>query len=321
MIFESGEKIVSTPEVETNKLVDGLGFGEGSISGADQGEISADMRALVEGIITSKKILTPVDQDKDGYLLEDDGCGDGRGVKRIFEGTIERFKSLNRPKVFGGSPAMAVAIVIGTGQAPEMSLQETFSNSISELKKKMIGFGGHTDTHAHGDNCGCGAIDKAPATITSTVKYQKQIWDSISALGVDTTGLDEVLASFGEYASHVTDQPYSGRAVMEEIVDSGKVVKQLDDDHKEKYIVLNTVPGFTINQERIRHISDDKIQVFGVDVWRMQELAAKFYPDNPELQHKALLSELVYTLGVAAILTKGDLPVYTVSEVPELATV
>lgn len=46
----------------------------------------------------------------------------------------------------------------------------------------------------------------------------------------------------------------------------------------------------------------------------MQELAMREYPDDQQKQNEAFLSELVYTLGVSATLTKGDLPVYLVNE-------
>jgi hypothetical protein len=72
--------------------------------------------------------------------------------------------------------------------------------------------------------------------------------------------------------------------------------------------VLNTVRACTVNQKLIREITDDKAQIFAVDVWRMQDIAGKLYDDRAAHQ-RAFLSELIYTLATAAVLTKGDLPV------------
>ena len=99
-----------------------------------------------------------------------------------------------------------------------------------------------------------------------------------------------------------------------EIIDSGKIVKELTGKHLEMYIVLNDVEGYTVNQELVREVSGDQVQVFAVDVWRLKELAAELY-EQPEEQALALKSMLVYTLAVAATLTKGDLPVYLASGV------
>ena len=59
-------------------------------------------------------------------------------------------------------------------------------------------------------------------------------------------------------------------------------------------------------------LTEDQAQIFGVDVWRMKDIADKLHSGQPDRQHKALLSELVYTLGEAAVLTKGDVPVYMI---------
>lgn len=336
-IFMDQERILPVSEVEVSKITDGLGFGEGGISHNDRTDVEPELKAKVEAIIQSDEILVAVDTDKDGVMLDDDGCGDGRGVKNIFEGVVERFKSLNRAKVFGGAPAMVASAAVGLGMAKGKKLVAVFEGGINSLKDKMIGFGGHTDEHAHGPNCGCGAIDKAPQAIANAVKYESEIRSTIEALGISDDGLDDVYADYRDYAAEIAgDGTYQGVEVMSQVVESGKVVKKLADAHNEMYIVLNTKRGMTVNQELIRRVSDGKIQVFGVDVWRMQDLAARLYDNetvvtlHPELdeaqlalktaeyQHKAFLSELVYTLGVAATLTKGDLPVYAVSDVPQL---
>lgn len=307
-----------TPQIEVTKIVDGFGFGEGGISHEERKLIvGEEVLAEVEGAIASNDILTPVASDKIGRRIDDDGCGDGRGVKTVLEGHVRRAKSLDRSKVFGGGVAMTVGMKIGLGETSDQGLQELFHHSIETLKDKQIDFGAHTDDHNSGEqsaNSGCGAIDRAPFVIQNAVKYKEQITDCIAALGADTGKLDEVFANFSSYADQIQDGEYSGKKVVSEVSDNGKIVKELEHNHHEMYVLLNTVEGKTVNQELIRSISGGDVQVFGVDVWRMQELAQREYPNNTEKQNTAFLSELVYTLGVSATLTKGDLPVYLLSE-------
>lgn len=296
---------------------EGLGFGDGTISGKERLEaLDKDTLSKIEELAGSPRILVPVSVGKDGEPIDDDGCGDGRGVRRTFMGNEEKSKSLNRPKVFGGGVTMTASTVIGLGRAGDTSLQDLFSESMGTLAEKGIGFGAHTDIHAHGPNCGCGAIDKAPVILEKAIAFESQIRGVISKLGIETEGLDDVYDNFRSYAGKIKGQEYSGARVMGEIVDNGKiVVKELDDDHKEVVILLNMVEGYTVDQDQVRQLTDGKAQAFAVDVWRMQQLVDRVYQDEPEeVRHQAFLSELVYTLATAGTLTKGDLPVYAIDQ-------
>ena len=277
----------------------------------------------VEEAITSGDLLVPVDSNTEGQMVDDDGCGDGRVWKRVFQGPVEKFRSLRRPKVFGGGPAMATASLIGLGEAEGKSLKTAFSAGIGLLKKSKIDFGGHTDSQSHGLNCGCGAIDKAPAVIANIVKYADHIKNTILGLGIESDRLDEIVDNYKDYAAEIDENgaEYSGSVVMDEIIDSGRIVKELDGTHNEMFIILNNVNGRTIDQDRVRELSEGDIQAFVVDVWRLKDISNRLYADeSAEVKHQAFLSELFYTFGVAATLTKGDLPVYAVSQQPELVS-
>lgn len=297
------------------RLTDKLGYGdEGGISHERRKNnlTNPDILNDVESVIQSNEILVPVDRDKNGQMLDDDGCGDGRGWRKVFDSVRTYSKSLNRSKVFGGGLTMGVASAIGLGKFAGKNLNQLYKSTKDRFKDKMIGYGAHTDIHAHGESCGCGAIDKAPAVVNNAVKYEAEIRGSIEALGVDTNGLDEVFDNYREYSKAIQGQSYSGKEVADDVLEDGKIVKELDDDHKEMYIILNMVENFTVNQQLIREVSNGEVQVFAVDVWRMQKLVARLY-DDPDEQKQAFLSQLVHTLAVGATLTAGDLPVYVVS--------
>lgn len=315
------------PELHIAKIADGLGmdYGTGSISTLDlEGKAgNEDVADLTDQAIQSSNILVKVDTDERGDMLQDDGCGDGRGVTTISAklGDVKRFfgHSLNRAKVFGGGAVMAMATRIGLGRGAE-TVNDTIDESIIHLADRELDFGAHTDNgdHTHDDKCGCGAIDKAPTIISAASHFRGDIASMIATLGVDTTGLEEVQDSFDAYAGAIQDKPYSGRKSMDSIVDAGKIVKELADDHRETRVILNMVEGYTVDQNYVREVTGGRAQVFAVDVWRLMQLSEQLY-DDPAEQHRAFLGELVYTLATASVLTKGDLPVYVVS--PQTAAV
>lgn len=309
-LFDIDENYEMTQaELEVTRISDGLGFGEGEISG--EGDPHA--LALADEVVRSDQILVPVSRDEHGRIIEDDGCGDGRGVKLIFRFKQFFRRSLNRAKVFGGAVAMTAAGLIGIGHAEGYTVEETFNSAIETLDKREVEYGAHTDELANGENSGCGAIDNAPKIVRAAIKYEAQIRETIDALGADTSQLNAVYNNFRAFVGELPeDEEYSGRRVMSSIVRAGKFIKQLAGRHHEKFILLNTVQGHTVNQELVRKITHGKVQVFAVDIWRLDDIAAGLHPHDPVSESQTYLSELIYTLATSAVLTKGDLPVYLI---------
>ena len=317
-VFREGEPIVR--ELMVTKVADGLGFGDGKISVQDRlNSVSEDNRLepellqAIEQKIDSDEILIPIDAN-------DDGCSDGRGVARIFRGLMELKRSLNRAKVLGGGETMTAAAEIGLGHTIGKQFGEVFKGARNKLNKFKIPFGAHTDKHAKDKNGGCGAIDEAPQIVSNTIKFEDNIKGAINVLSEGTHNegaLKEVFNNYRSYTRETNSEEYSGRQVLEEIMEDNKVVKELGGKHLEVAIVINTVRGKTVNQEVIRQISGGKAQVFAIDEWRLRDLSEKLY-DDPGEQQKAYLSMLVYTLSTTGTLTKGDLPVFVVKESKQL---
>lgn len=310
----------STRKLNIEKISDGLGFGTGSISRELIETQSGDGVMCIDKAILNPKILVRIDTDTSGHRIEDDGCGDGRQTFEVLQqidgATVRKARSLNRAKVFGGGATMATATLIGAGRVVGNNLQEAFERGIQLLKEQRIDFGAHTATYLQDPkvDSGCGAIDKAPLIIASAVNFSGQIKVILKSLGVQFNEADynEVITHFIATAKAAEGLDYAGKAVMDVIIDDGKIVKKLEGSHLETRIVLNFVYGYTVDQKFIRNATGAEADVFAVDVWRIQELAEKLYPDNSQAIRQAVLSELVYTLATAAVLTKGDLPVYTV---------
>jgi hypothetical protein len=313
------ERLISQADIRVSLVAEnGLGYGQGAISyvdGITSRGISEELLTDIRELVATPQILVDIDVDEDNQPVMDQGCPDGREAIVVTRGHETLNRSLNRAKVFGGGVVMGVASTIAIeGANAGQSLSQVYDSTISRLLTSGIDFGAHTDHHINETISGCGAIDKSPEIIRNIALYRDQIAASIDALGVSTEGLTDVLDNFASYAETMVDDDYFGRAIVDGISSKGKIVKQLGGSHNELFILLNTVTGKTINQASVRRISDDKAQVFGVDVWAMTHLATVQFPDDPEKQAKAFLGELVYSLGVAATLTKGDLPVYLVQE-------
>jgi hypothetical protein len=310
----------STSTIQVTRINHGLEFGHGTISGHDKAAI---LELVDETIKSNSAILVSIDTDDDGTIIDDDGCGDGRGVLTVFSGNKKFKRSLNRAKIFGGAVTMTLATQVGLGIAATSSLNAAFDDAIDLLIDEDIDFGAHTDEHAHGSKCGCGAIDQAPNILLAALKYEQPIRGVIAFLGVPTEGIDEVYRNYRAYVSDSLpyQSEYSGKQVMNRIITEAKVVKQLGGEHREKRIVLNLVRDYTVNQKLIREVSDGAAQIFAVDVWRLEDIAHDLYKGEIHKQKLALLSELVYTLATAAVLTKGDLPVYTITPQKAVLTV
>jgi hypothetical protein len=305
-------------------LSTGFGFGDPAKPGYDDQKMSVrtDYVRAVQNLLYTSHILTLVDRLENGEVVSDDGCGDGRGVARVFEGSALRKRSLCRPKVFGGGVTMTMAMQVGLGYEADKQLPASFDAAMQLLHDHGLNYGAHTDNHAADGKSGCGAIDNAPVVMQNIVKYQDQIRQTLLGLGLgfEESQINEVLANFAAYAAQVKGRPYSGQAIVNKIKHSGKVVKELDGEHKELFVLLNMVDGTSADQSLVRDITEGQVQLFDVDVWRLVQLANTLYVDPAE-QQEALISELVYTLGVAATLTHGDLPVYLAAPAKQPALV
>lgn len=316
----------------------GLGFGEGSISTEDQlerGELSAEaMETGLDIIMNDHSVFGFVDHD-----ANDDGCGDGRPVSKVFAlidsasgKTKEYFnKSRRRAKLFGGGLIAASSMwrsVSGDPVNGETVLGDREFIS-KELKDRGIMYGAHTDSHAEGENCGCGAIDKYPDITRNAVKYQQPIKEVLGALYGDSYADNEsaIKAVFDVYEAIAVRQGYftnaGGKTSMDFMLEQGAVVKQLDRNHLEDFVIMNDIEGTTFDQRAFDAKLKDRgitreVQAFVVDTWRgrmyadaIADIARKYMTqaDLSAIRKQAYADFLIRTLAVSATLTKGDQPV------------
>ena len=336
--MNNSEKIQKSIIVE-NIAPDGLGFGEGGISVRRQMELGI-LTAEVPGHVD--KLLMNDENAFKAVETDDDGCGDGRPWVKIMrmednEGAkevVEYKKSLLRPKVFGGGVVVASSMWRSINGLPKdgdlVAADRSFI--IDELAGRTFSHGAHTDNHAEGDNCGCGAIDKYETITKNAIKFREQITDTLAAIYGDEfdENSDAINQVFRVYEGLAKSETYfsgsTGSQTMGQIIESGATVKELYGHHVEETIIINEAEGTTLDQQyftqTVKEMCNDKpqiIQAFTVDVWRGRQIAEvvvdikkKQAPaDDSEHTYKVAMADfLIRTLAVAGTLTAGDLPVY-----------
>lgn len=315
----------------------GLGFGEGGITVKDQ---------IKEGILTIDtprhihEILTHDSATFKRVEADDDGCGDGRPWTKIIQedgqGTIHEYtKSLLRAKVFGGGMVTGASMLRTIYGAPldGETVGQDRQGISEDFAAKEFKHGAHSDNHAEGDKCGCGAIDLYPTITRNAIKYRPAIVDTLRAVYGDQ--LDDNQAAinqaFDVYESLSRDEDYfsdaDGKSSMKQILLAKAVVKELDGHHIEETIVLNDIPDTTLDQhyftETVKNASTITkpriVQAFCIDIWRGEQIADVVtqiaLEEDPsrdaEYTRKLAYADfMIRTLAVAATLTAGDLPVY-----------
>lgn len=329
-------------ETQTETVVeliapDGLGFGEGGISVKEQvrtGILTQEVPGHVDKLLTDDPLAFKAVE------VNDDGCGDGRPwtqVVQVVDGKIMQYnKSRLRAKVFGGGLVVASSMwrtIQGAPKPGEVALADR-KFMADELAKREFSHGAHSSDHASDGDCGCGAIDNYPLITRNATKYRSEITGILKAIYGEEFA-DNHLAieeAFEVYQSLTEDEEYfdgaDGEASMEQILKSGAVIKELYGGHVEETIVINDVPGTTLDQQYftqqvkaacVEDIKPQTVQAFSVDVWRGRDIAdivatvAAEQDPNCDIEHLRQLAYadfLIRTLAVAGTLTAGDLPVY-----------
>jgi hypothetical protein len=318
-------EIEAPANIEAIELApNGLGYGEGPIGVQHRLEDEEDPLTVedldtVRECIHSGEALVAVDVDEDGKMLDDDGCPDGRGVGWVEKAGKFLKRSMHRAKVFGGSATMIAAARVGLGEAKEKNQEELYEKASDQLDESEIDHGAHCGEQCDDGDSGCAAVDKFGDHLHSTETYREEIAESAFE-AARATGFNEnkdeqqigamIDDSFDNFREYRRDfKPAKGSSIFQAIKNRLKVVKGLVLDHKETRIVLNMKHGYTIDQNLIRERTGERAQVFAIDGWRMLDVIKRNKSIPEDKKDQAFIAELIYSLAVAATLTKGDLPV------------
>lgn len=273
-------------------------------------------------------------------------CIDGR-ITVNWEKLSDQRKAYLGPKVAGGTAHAALAhrIVDTHNLVDDLLFEHDIEYVVNRYKKIGIGFGGHIDTHQHGWNTGCGAVDNINLILDLIKRPEAQLqlrglarlimgdaYDG-SYIANEVIGrmlfLNALLPSYMPRESGKQNGEFLYKKTIVELIrkhsdGEHESVPQLSGNHNEIAIILNSLQGTTIDTDRLSFDHNNEIQVFGWDLWEVYEEAARLYPYNvhatPASQQRAVAKQSKHVtirtlLGVATtmVLTDGSLKVVTVS--------
>jgi hypothetical protein len=297
-----------------------------------------------------KKALRPDNMQQ--YLVDADDaaptrCIDGRILAGWETGALLRQRPLG-PKVAGGTAHAALAHrVVDTDQMTDNLLfEEDIKVVINRFKDIGIGFGGHIDDNQTGLNTGCGAVDNINLILDRLQRpeHQEQLRGLAQLiLGEAFDGREIANEVIGRmlyldalkptYMPKENNDPKGEFCYKKTIVETIRkeatkvqdTVPSLTGPHNEVALVLNFISGTTYDTDRFSSDHDNELQVFGWDIWQMEEEAKRLYEYNMHKsvaeQREAIEKRMKYVttrtlLGISTlmVLTDGSLRLVTISE-------
>ncbi len=288
----------------------------------------------------------------------DDGCIDGRKANTLLfprgiegkdynEVAITNPAEHHRAKVAGGGylTASFMYMALDDNQRSH-TIEDTIAKVAEHLTEQGTYCGTHTGKHLNDECADCGANDRVQEIVEAAVVYAEPISEAIGIVmeqiksdPVPKEMIDDTNQSVN--AVSADNNYFSGsngisrfKAIMMEIMKAQEqsgvtnksvaVSKNLDGEHQEASIIINTVEGKTFsqadhNKKMAEQFPNDDLdslpQVFVVDVPRVVELAhamAHGRDDEDMSFQKALYAGLVYQFATAAVLTDGSLPMFVI---------
>jgi hypothetical protein len=286
-----------------------------------------------------KKYLVPVSTEAPSR------CIDGR-LTLGWAGFSPDQKAYLGPKIAGGTAHAALAhrIVDATSITENLLFEHDIKYIVERYKEIGIGFGGHADTHQHGWNTGCGAVDNINKILERLQKPEPQqqlrgltkviLGDAYDGKGIvnEIIGrmqlLDAVKPSYMPKEGGRAEGEFLYKKIVVKLLRdaAGKAsaVPQLEGDHNEVALVLNFARGTTLDTDRLSFDNKGEVQVFGWDVWEMYEEATRLYPyrmtrsiadqrEAIERRMKHITTRTLLGVSTAMVLTDGSIKVVTIN--------
>lgn len=217
------------------------------------------------------------------------------------------------PNAAGGT----YSLVVGDALIDADSLIESKSTSASHgaelftsLTASGYDIGGHEDSNASGENCGCGACDRMATIIGFLGENIEELSQKAAALGANVS--EDLKKKIATNAIKLVDSGYisSGakmnKSIKETTNDSHS--QKLLGSHNEVLLVVNTVEGTTLNRSSILDEYGDKYQAFNLDVWALKNGINAISISEAEANEKFTAS-ILYNLATACVLAGPSLRV------------
>lgn len=190
------------------------------------------------------------------------------------------------PQVQGGTADIAVARRLRLGVHPEDTLEADVDSIIPATSRDYLP-AGHTDDHPRVQGLGCGAINGQETKLTYYGDSEKlEAINKILQTVYEKVGgklPDDVFVDLGQNAAelHALAPTYYANksAILEHLEKANPAAKKIvTGQHNEYKVVINFVPGTTLNTSKFNQLTESEYQAFGLDAWYVLETCGEDAP-------------------------------------------
>lgn len=221
-------------------------------------------------------------------------CIDGRNCDGGLEG----------PNSAGGTLSLLVADdltsqhFINTHEPIEVGM----SRLTTELTAQNQPVGVHADTHASGENSGCGANDRLPeiyAVMVKKAEHIRELAELILGKAIPQHTHDMIMARATERALFS-----SGSSVKSAVtaVAGEHASETLEGGHQEIVAIINMVSGTTLDRDELELETVGKYQAFNVDGWSFEASARAISAPDDDMIDAKVVALTYYNLATALVL-------------------
>jgi hypothetical protein len=266
-------------------------------------------------------------------------CIDGRGE----EGSPSDKTNLG-PQVPGGTAVTSLGYRFAKWKdiKPETTIESDVEEYRSLLTKLGLDYipGGHEDESnaEHPENTGCGAIDKMLEILKVMGEYdiddqgarkylvRDYAWE-IAKPYMEKEGFEKAFEGIQVMLQTLNETHFNDRyfqkeestgstrfrsGILNKVKEGGRqlgknTVERLSGEHNEVFLMVNYVTGETFDRDGFSSETGGKAQAFNYDVWVIAQRAQNVFPDDAEKQRTFILTNIMYAIGTAMVLTDGSL--------------
>jgi len=215
------------------------------------------------------------------------------------------------PNAAGGSETLMVADDLTVKKfvhGGNGSTIDQYKHLLTSLKESGHPIGGHTAVDLRGAPSGCGANDKLSAIYAYIGQNAEALRGLVESYGYSISDDDQSLIIGNAVAR---SEFSSGDELLKALKTEGGRVDELTGEHMEIILIINRLPGTTLNRDAVRAEFGDNYQAFNVDVWSFEAGARAISEETAsedEIRQKCI-AMLYYNLAAACVLAGPNLRV------------
>lgn len=322
-------------------------------AGSGEGKLSHNPEKYPEGLLEHASELIRSQRCMAQITEEDDGCMDGRHAIRIAfpDGKghfviheISEDDVHERAKMAGAGPMTGTMANLSAGKRGA-HIDGDIESTCLYLAGCGVCGGSHTGPHGSEEKTDCGGNDAIVPITENGVRLGSRLEGRVSQhfellgeqyshadMAVVTERWHDALESGYFEGSTGVSRLGAMRRAMEKwqhehpSEQPHSVVKDLDSDHQEAFIVYSYVEGYTFSQKKFRDLLHERYpevpveklpEVFVLDIPRIQKIARAVCTDQNEnldtiLYQQTLTGTLLYQEAALTTLEDGSMPRFVV---------